>query len=81
MTSSTLGVASLTDFASRRSACCGVSVAVPVSLAGLGSNWSAPRTVAVLLCGSGLSTRARICSVGEVPNATVPTVQTPLALS
>ena len=41
--SPTLGVGSLTVLVSARSACCGVSVALAVLLAVLGSNWSAWR--------------------------------------
>ena len=49
--SPTLGVGSLTVLASARSACCGVSVALAVLLAVLGSNWSEWVIVAVLVCG------------------------------
>jgi hypothetical protein len=63
-----------------RSATCGVSTTLAVLLAVLGSNWSAWLTVAVLVKGLGLSTRAWICRVGEVPAATVPTVQRPVRL-
>ena len=49
--SPTLGVGLLTVLATARSACCGVSMALAVLLAVLGSNWSASVIVAVLVCG------------------------------
>ena len=47
--------------------------------AGLGSNWSAWVTEAVLVWGSGETTRAWIVRVWEVAGVTVPTVHRPLA--
>ena len=79
--SPTLGVASLTVLVRARSACCGVSVALPVLLAVFGSNWSLPLTVAVLVCAAGLTTRAMMVSVCGLPGATVPTSHVPVALS
>src|SRR5262245_4849802 len=57
MVSPTLGVGLLTDFVTDRSACRGVSVVLPV-LPPLGSNWSLWLTVAVLVVGAALVTRA-----------------------
>ena len=79
--SPTLGVGLLTVLVNARSACCGVSVTLAVLLPGLGSNWSAWLIVAVLVCGSGLTTVAWISSVWGVPTLTVPTVHTPVARS
>ena len=79
--SPTLGVALLTAFARARSACCGVSVALALLFAVSGSNWSLCPTVAVLVCGLALTTVARIVSVCGIVVVTVPTVQTPVALS
>ena len=46
-----------TVLVSARSACCGVSVALALLLAGLGSNWSESVIVAVLVCGRGCDRR------------------------
>ena len=64
-----------------RSACWGVSVALPLLLPVFGSNWSLSLIVAVLVCAAGLTTVATIASVCGVPGATVPTSQTPVASS
>src|SRR5262249_4647271 len=77
--SPTLGVGLLTALVTCRSACWGVSVVLALLLAGLGSNWSAPLTTAVLVWASGLATRAWICRVCGAPGATVPTAQVPVA--
>jgi hypothetical protein len=79
--SPTLGVASLTDLLTCRSACCGASVALALSFVLSGSNWSAAETVAVLVRASGLTTRAPIISTALAPSASVPTVHTPVRLS
>ena len=47
----------------------------------LGSNWSASVIVAVLVCGLGLVTVARIRSVCGDPTATVPTLHSPVVES
>ena len=77
MTSPTLGVGSLTVLVTARSACCGVSVALPVLLAVFGSNWSASETVAVLVRASGLTTVGRMVRVAAAPLASVPTFHRP----
>ncbi|MBO9678450.1 MAG: hypothetical protein J7556_09440 [Acidovorax sp.] len=79
--SPTFGAALLTDLASAKSACCGVTVALAVLLAGLGSDWSEARTAAVLTCRFALATVAWICNVGDAPVVTVPTVQIPVPLA
>src|SRR5436305_1548165 len=79
--SPTLGVGSLTDLVTARSACWGMSVALEVLLAVFGSNWSAPPTAAVLVWAAGLATRARSVSVAEAAALTVPTVHRPVVLS
>jgi hypothetical protein len=76
--SPTLGVALLTVLARARSACCGVAVALAVSLLVLGSNWSLWLIVAVFVWALGLCTRACSCRVCGVPTLTVPTVQAPV---
>src|SRR6516164_4846409 len=81
MVSPTLGAALLTLLARARSACCGAWVALAVLLAVLGSNWSAWLIVAVLVCGAGLTTIARITSVGGDVVATVPTAHRPVPAS
>ena len=78
MTSPTSGVASLTDFVRRRSACWGVSVALAVLLAVLGSSWSLSLIVAVLVCAAGLTTVAVRVRVAVPPPATAPTTHTPV---
>src|SRR5262249_40597870 len=75
--SPTLGTASLTLFATARSARWGVSVALAVLLAVFGSNWSEWPRKAVFVRGSGLATRAVRISVSEAPELTVPTPQIP----
>src|SRR3954466_2287447 len=55
MTSPTLGVALLTALARARSARCGVSVALPLLLPLLGSNWSLWLMLAVLVSAPGLA--------------------------
>src|SRR5262249_11289000 len=80
MVSPTLGVGLLTLLPTARSAFCGVSVALPLLLAVLGSNWSAWLTLAVLDRALGESTRAWICRVATVPLATAPTVHRPVVL-
>ena len=77
--SPTLGVGLLTVLLTCRSACCGVSVALDVSLPVCGSNWSAAEMVAVLVCAAGLATVAVMVRVWLAEAATVPTVQTPVA--
>ena len=57
ITSPTFGVGLLTDLATCRSACCGVSVALATLLPAKGSNWSLWLTAATLVCGTGLTTR------------------------
>ena len=79
--SPTLGVASLTVFATARSARCGVSVALAVLFAGLASYAPEAAMVAVLVRGSGLATRACSVSVSGVPGETVPADQMPVALA
>src|SRR5687767_12215561 len=79
--SPTLGVASLTVFATDRSACCGVSVALAVLLAEFGSNWSAKSIVAVLVWARALFTVARILRVAGLPGLTTLTDHSPAAES
>ena len=81
ITSPTLGAASLTVLVRARSACCGVSVALALSLAVFGSNWSAWVMVPVLVCEVALTTVAVISSVGPPPELTVPTSHSPVLLS
>ncbi len=76
--SPTLGVGSLTDFVSERSACRGVTRMLAVLLVGSGSYWSAWVIVAVLVVTFGPATRAAICRVWGAPGATVPTFQRPV---
>src|SRR4030095_14419218 len=76
MVSPTLGVALLTVFATARSAPSGVSVALAVLFAVLGSNWSLKEMVAVFVVAGGLPTVAVIVSVRGTPVVTVPTVHT-----
>src|SRR5262249_44010787 len=78
--SPTLGVASLTDLATARSAWCGVSVALAVLFPGSGSNWSAWLIVAVFVCALALDTRAAMISVCGAAVDTVPTVHSPVVL-
>src|SRR5438132_905872 len=80
MVSPTLGVGLLTVLVNTRSACCGVSVALALLLAVLGSNWSAWLTAAVLVWALALTTLARICKLCGVVVVTVPTVQMPVPL-
>src|ERR1700716_2294776 len=80
MVSPTLGVALLTILLTTRSACCGISVALALLLALLGSNWSARLTDAVLVWALGLTTLAKICKVCGVLVATLPTFQMPVVL-
>src|SRR5262249_24603185 len=75
----TLGRGMLTLLASRRSACCGVTVALAVLLAGVGSTGSAWRTVRVLVGAPGLSPRAWMVSLCGAVVMTVPTAQMPVA--
>src|SRR5262245_64490869 len=79
--SPTFGVASLTVLSMARLARWGVSVALAVLLALLGSNWSLSVTVAVLVRAMGLVTAAVIVSTVWVPLASAPTSQMPLVLS
>src|SRR5262245_52054751 len=79
--SPTFGRASLTALVSRRSARCGVSVAVAVLLVGTGSNWSLWVTVAVLVSATGLTTVAWMVRVALVAPASVPTVHRPVLLT
>jgi hypothetical protein len=48
----------VTALAIRRSACATVVVIVPLLFAGFGSYWSVLAMLAVLVCGTGLLTRA-----------------------
>ena len=80
--SPTFGVGSLTILKTARSACSGVSVALLVLLPGFGSG-VVEVAVAVLVWGSagpedGVSTVATIVSVSTAPEATLPTVQSPV---
>ena len=78
--SPTLGVGLLTVLASARSARCGVTTALAVLLAVLGSNWSAPVIVAVFVTEFGLATvpvKTRVCGTEVV---TVPTFQRPVLI-
>ena len=77
--SPTLGVGLLTVLVRARSACCGVTTALAVLLAVLGSNWSAWLIVAVLVDGFGLATVAWMTSVWAVERPRFPTVQVPVA--
>src|SRR5258706_218561 len=81
MVSPTLGRALLTALLTDRSACCGSTPAVSLLLAVVGSNWSLWLTAAVLVRAAGLDTVARSSSVSGVVVVTVPTDQTPVALS
>ena len=79
--SPTFGVGSLTVLKTARSACSGVSVAVPVLLPGFGSV-VVEVAVAVLVCEGaepedGVSTLATIVSVSTAPERTLPSVQLP----
>ena len=79
--SPTFGVGSLTVLKTARSACSGVSVAVPVLLPGFGSG-VVEVAVAVLVCEGaepedGVSTVATIVSVSTAPERTLPSVQLP----
>src|SRR6478736_5840881 len=65
--SPTLGVGLLTDFATIRSARCGVSVALAVLFAGLVSCAPEPPMVAVLVRVREVSTRARSRRLAEAP--------------
>ena len=82
--SPTLGWTLLVVFLTPRSAYFGVSVTDPVLLPGFGSYSSAFVTLAMLVWAEGIvftagaRTRARIVSVFESPDATAPTVQTPV---
>ena len=82
--SPTLGWTLLVVFLTPRSAYCGVSATEPVLLPGFGSYSSAFVTLAMLVWAVGIVftagavTRARIVSVLESPEATVPTVQMPV---
>ncbi len=71
----------LTVLVKPRSACSGVSVALPVLLPGSGSNWSEAVIVAVLVWGSGLSTRAFRISVRASEVVTVGMDHKPVAVS
>jgi hypothetical protein len=77
--SPTFGVASLTFFASARSACCGAAVEPSLLLPELGSAWSACAIDAVFVYALGETTVAVICSVCGALVVTVPTVHTPVA--
>src|SRR5262249_11148030 len=77
--SPTLGRGLLTVLTRARSASWGLTEAVSVLLAGLGSNWSLWLTPAVLACGLGLVTVAVMVRVCVAPAATVPTVQVRVA--
>jgi hypothetical protein len=59
----------------------GVSVALALLLAVVGSNWSASLMVPVLVCATGLTTVAVMLSVCGAPGPTVPTSQNPVMLS
>src|SRR5262245_54902694 len=80
MTSPTLGMGLLTVLVSCRSACCGVSVALVLLWAAVGSSWLAWVTVAVLVWATGMTTRACTCNVWGAPGAMVPTTQIPVVL-
>src|SRR6516164_8771176 len=73
----TLGVALLTCLPTTRSACCGVTVAAALLLAGSGSYWSLWLIVAVFVSELGLTTRAVSVKVGVADGSTVPTLQKP----
>src|SRR6478672_11746348 len=75
--SPTLGLGLSTVLMRARSACCGVSVALAVLLLATGSNGSEWVMLAVLVCGSGLTTRAVIVRVWASDGLTVPMVHTP----
>jgi hypothetical protein len=75
-----LGVASLTNLVTCRSASWGVAVALAWLLPGSGSNWSLWLTEAVLVWAPGLATVARISRVCASAGVTVPTNHTPVAL-
>src|SRR5262249_26980134 len=79
--SPTLGVWAPTGLVRLRTACWVVVVAVLLLLVVSGANWSEPLTLAGFGPAPGLSTRAWMVSVGAPPDATDPTIQTPLALS
>ena len=76
--SPTFGVGLLTVLASARSACCGVTTALAVLFAALGSNWSAWLIVAVFVDGFGLATVATMTSVWAVERSRFPIVQVPV---
>src|SRR5262249_6238239 len=78
MLSPTWGVGSLTIFVSARSACCGVSGALPLLLPVFGSNWSECGMVAVLVRAAVLTTVAASVSVCWEALARLPTVHTPV---
>src|SRR5262249_24299026 len=79
MRSPTLGVALLTRLFTTRSACCGVTVALPLLWPRWGSIGSGWLMVAVLGSVPGLLPRAAGVSVGVADAATVPPVQMPPA--
>src|SRR5439155_328942 len=78
--SPTFGETSLIACVSASSTCCGVATIDAVSGV-VGSFWSLYDTVAVLVCGLGLTTAAVIVNVAESPLATLSRVQSPLAPS
>src|SRR5438132_4109080 len=80
MVSPALGVVLLTVLLKPRSACWGVSVALALLFAVLGSNWSARLIAAVFVCALGLTTWARSCKVCGAPVVTVPTLHRPVPL-
>src|SRR5262245_58259533 len=80
MTSPTFGDGLLTVLASARSACCGVTLALPPLLVVTGSNWSLWLIDAAFVRASGLDTTAWISRVRGLAVVTVPTVQTPVLL-
>src|SRR5438876_536945 len=67
-------------FVRARSAFCGVSVALALLLAPLGSNWSAWLTLAVLTCALELTTLALMVRVALAALARLPTLHTPVPL-
>ena len=78
--SPTLGSGLLTRLGQRaRSARCGVTTALAVLLAVLGSNWSAWLILAVLVDGFGLATVAWMTSVWAVERSKFPIVLVPVA--
>src|SRR6516162_1355226 len=76
--SPTLGVGLLTVLPRARSACCGVSVALPLLLEAFESAWSRRLRAAVLVSWLELTTRAWMVRVLGAVVVTVPTVQTPV---